>query len=616
MRGRLGLGRDEMDEVLRIVPDEISFAIRPGELCRVTCEYTNIHSAPVTYNVRTTNTDLYCVRLNKDVIQPGETKSVVFIRRAFESVPNDLVCKDRFQVLVLKLDDPELAYSPADEIWKGRKKYDFQRKFPVKLCVDLEPPISLDKFRDSLLLDSSAQNGNAFTLGQLPSAAPELPSMPSALLPSANFVAPEESPPFAPNNEEPPKSSPEDLVPRTATGTVLPFGDSFTAAFSDSPSPELPPQKLPDSSVTRLTSPFIPPPELSVISSTAQPSAPIPPVLPPKPPLEHRQISQDVSSLAPIQLSETANNVPAEVERLTQVEPEFESAAVTAAAAAARIRAEQAELRASLSQKSLSANDTSPTVVRAGAPVANDSEPARTSPTVSTSDTSARVDITAVGSTHPFFGDRVPSPPAPNSQRVASATREAPQESTQPLSNVTEDEDGEGYAQAEAITSYTPTAADEDRKRELDERKRVAAEEEAKRLEEERLRAEAAAKARAEEIARKAREAELERVRTRRQVETARAAPRSQIPVLEGARAQRAAVDRACALYRMVGEREREIARLTRELVEARHKLSNARIGAAPLHDTIYETDPAARITIAQVAIMAALSGALLTLFL
>ncbi len=154
----------------------------------------------------------------------------------------------------------------------------------------------------------------------------------------------------------------------------------------------------------------------------------------------------------------------------------------------------------------------------------------------------------------------------------------------------------------------------EDEIRQEEQKRRVAEEEEGKRLEEDRKQQEKN-RLEAEDEARRVRASELIRQRTREVVLQGRQAPEVEIAELNLIRKQRAALDRCCALYRMILERDREIDKLSRELVEAKHKLSNARLGVGPMYDLVYESEIQSRLPTSQIAIMAMLSVALLWLF-
>lgn len=152
-------------------------------------------------------------------------------------------------------------------------------------------------------------------------------------------------------------------------------------------------------------------------------------------------------------------------------------------------------------------------------------------------------------------------------------------------------------------------------KQEEGERKKVTEDEGRKRIEEERRQYQEDVEQKVEDEARRKRESDLKRQRTRELVLQARQAPNIEIAALSLVRKQRAALDRCCALYRMILERDRKIEELSRELVEAKHKLSNARLGVGPMYDLIYENDIESRLPTSQIAIMAMLTGALLWLF-
>lgn len=107
---------------------------------------------------------------------------------------------------------------------------------------------------------------------------------------------------------------------------------------------------------------------------------------------------------------------------------------------------------------------------------------------------------------------------------------------------------------------------------------------------------------------------QLERLRER--VLAGAAAPQVMLPQLSEPAAQRAAVERAGQLYRLALQKDDEIASVKTELAEARHKLADAKMAVLPAYDVKYEIDENARIPIAQIAMMALISGLLIKMVL
>lgn len=92
------------------------------------------------------------------------------------------------------------------------------------------------------------------------------------------------------------------------------------------------------------------------------------------------------------------------------------------------------------------------------------------------------------------------------------------------------------------------------------------------------------------------------------------AAPHVDVAELSEQAAQRAAVERAGQLMLVSKAKDEEIARLSSQLSEARHKLEDAKMAVLPAYDVKYEVDENARIPAAQIAVMALLSGVVLNL--
>jgi hypothetical protein len=92
------------------------------------------------------------------------------------------------------------------------------------------------------------------------------------------------------------------------------------------------------------------------------------------------------------------------------------------------------------------------------------------------------------------------------------------------------------------------------------------------------------------------------------------AAPVVVVAPLSEYAAQRSAVERAGELMRQIMEKDASISTVEAELAEARHKLCDARMAVLPAFDVKYEVDENARVPLPQIAVMAAISGAVLKL--
>jgi hypothetical protein len=100
----------------------------------------------------------------------------------------------------------------------------------------------------------------------------------------------------------------------------------------------------------------------------------------------------------------------------------------------------------------------------------------------------------------------------------------------------------------------------------------------------------------------------------RARVLSQRAAPEVKLGALSATETQRAAVERAGHLARLCAARDAELAAVAAELTEANHRLADAKLAVLPAYDVKYEVDEAASIPLAQVAIMAGISCAVLKL--
>lgn len=93
-----------------------------------------------------------------------------------------------------------------------------------------------------------------------------------------------------------------------------------------------------------------------------------------------------------------------------------------------------------------------------------------------------------------------------------------------------------------------------------------------------------------------------------------RTAPKIVPPEIDIAMRQRVAVERAGELVKVINCRQKEIDVVRKDLLEARHKLSDAKVATQPAYDVRYEINESARVPLMQICIMAIISGALLQL--
>lgn len=95
-----------------------------------------------------------------------------------------------------------------------------------------------------------------------------------------------------------------------------------------------------------------------------------------------------------------------------------------------------------------------------------------------------------------------------------------------------------------------------------------------------------------------------------------RPAPKVSLPALDYDTRQRVVVERTSELYCTISERQEQIDKTKRELVEARLKLSDAQMATYPAYDVRFELDESARIPLLETCLMTLISGALLSLLL
>ena len=93
-----------------------------------------------------------------------------------------------------------------------------------------------------------------------------------------------------------------------------------------------------------------------------------------------------------------------------------------------------------------------------------------------------------------------------------------------------------------------------------------------------------------------------------------RTAPKIVPPETDIVMRQRVAVERAGELVKVINCRQKEIDAVKKDLLEARHKLSDAKAATQPAYDVRYEINESARVPLIQICIMAIISGALLQL--
>lgn len=92
--------------------------------------------------------------------------------------------------------------------------------------------------------------------------------------------------------------------------------------------------------------------------------------------------------------------------------------------------------------------------------------------------------------------------------------------------------------------------------------------------------------------------------------------PAMVVPELDRASRQRIAIERAGELVRTINEKSKEIGSLNNELIEARHRLSDARTATRPAYDVRFEMVETSRVPLPQITIMAMISFALLGLLI
>lgn len=657
-----------MDYVLHIEPDELIFSLRPGEQSSLTCSLTNTYHAPISYKVRTAQPRRYCVQLNKDIIQPGETKQVRFIQKAYSTLPDDFpACRDKFQLLVAKLDRPQYQGMQLEDIWKSDVRPDFERKFKVQLRLqeDLLPREALTNTPPpSKSPENNAKPLTTFSISKLPPLAPELPSLPSALFDQEQLtgqlsIIPSDTP-VSPTETEVLHSHPPavSVVPR-----LLPTPETLDL--------------LPDAPAESVI-----PPSRAELSSIVSPAIESVNNASPTYDSTKRAISFSANDDSGVTKRFEARNLPESV----VVEPEVETAGAAAAAASARFReighrtGSESQLNrearrldddfnSAMEQGKLVATEKTDEYVKAeemrllkaerkpievdvngeelvkaeGAGKAerqqkieelhDSDEAAGHSQQVRTAETkdSSRVEeeqilaadgVAALGQT---FKTGTAVPTVKLSSTTADKSSRSTVENVQNVQTRVLEEvevkhlelESEARRNAEVERQKLEEARRrEDERRAAEQRRK---DEEIRRIAEEKNAAEKQRKneeKRRREEESRAIEIERYRVQTRERVIRACAAPTIDVAKMNETQEQRAAVDRSCALYRMILQREKQIEELRSELIEARHKLSNARVGVRPMYDVVYEVDEDARISYFQLVLMVLVSGAILPFFL
>lgn len=88
------------------------------------------------------------------------------------------------------------------------------------------------------------------------------------------------------------------------------------------------------------------------------------------------------------------------------------------------------------------------------------------------------------------------------------------------------------------------------------------------------------------------------------------------LPELDRATRHRVAIERAGELELVIEEKLRVIDNLHKQLVEAQHRLSDARMATRPAYDVQFEISESGRVPLSQIAVMALISTALIQLLI
>ena len=137
-------------------PPSLTFPVALGKPSVQRLRATNSSDQAYTYKVKTTNSKRYTVRPNMGVLGPGQEAEVTMQLPVMKELPTDMQeCKDKFQVLMLKLDkeeseelltkSAELQRAQLTEIWAGTA----------------HGKASVKKIRCSFTLDTSAADEEA-----------------------------------------------------------------------------------------------------------------------------------------------------------------------------------------------------------------------------------------------------------------------------------------------------------------------------------------------------------------------------------------------------------------------------------------------------------------------
>ena len=133
-----------MEGIVDYSPDTLHFHIKPGRQSSTKITLKNISESAIAYKVQTTAPQKYCVSPNTDRMSAHETRMITVMQQAYKALPQNMeYCRDKFQLLVVKLDSQQLLDIPVKELWKKVPKASvLEAKFKVRQSAQVDDAVS------------------------------------------------------------------------------------------------------------------------------------------------------------------------------------------------------------------------------------------------------------------------------------------------------------------------------------------------------------------------------------------------------------------------------------------------------------------------------------------
>lgn len=552
-----------MDELLYFEPPTLSFTITLNQQTSTHLHLQNITKEIVSFKVKTTHVKRYSVKPNQAVLQPNEKLTVSFVQQMFAAPPEDLEnCRDRFQLLAVPLsavprnaeaDGPLAGFHSIAEIWAA------------------VPPSGVVKEKLSVTLKLS----DTSLLTQMLKTPPPIvkPSIQDFRTGSASF------------NHTPPSSEP---IPSPTVPSALPSEPDRQAILPEFETPtKAIAAKALDVSALEAQVFATPPPADTAVNGAA---------------LARRSFASAVEGITSPTLDETVDvSVPRTQQEGRQYDwsplpdtldvprvpdlptlpnsgelPQVSTPAITETVSAATQTATQAVTQAA---------------TQATTQVATAAQVAAQVTTQAVTDVTAQVATPVTGTVHTQVApehtsqtDNISIPDTAAMTATSSKPSPWPLSSSPREQTPTSTQTTEVTAQASTSTETTTPPSANEPSRTLP----------------------------GEDSSEEVDYTSTDYVRTRElQMNVSHTV---RLPALQEKIRQRIAVERAGELVKVINDKVEQIDSVNTQLTEARHKLSDARMATRPAYDVRFEINESARIPIAQITIMAIISGALLQL--